>query len=79
MSLCSNQVIPFEIFSRESEHCRTIGEKAFHFPFQPSCVNNIFQFINLSYGWLEKVYKDHFHFFSILEQQMGVISILISL
>ena len=40
-------------------------------------MNNIFHFINLSYGWLEKVYKDHFHLFSILEQQEGLISILV--
>ena len=37
-------------------------------------MNNIFQFINLSYGWLEKLYKDQFHLFSIFEQQMGLIS-----
>ena len=40
---------------------------------------NIFQFINLSYGWLEKVYKHQFHLSSIFEQQMGLISFIVSL
>ena len=56
-----------------------VGGKAFHSMFQSSWINNIFQFINTSYGWLEKVYKDQFHLFSIFEQQMGLFSILISL
>ena len=42
-------------------------------------MNNIFQFINQSYGWLDKVYKDQFHLFSIFEQQIGLIPISISL
>ena len=42
-------------------------------------MSNIFQSINLSYGWLEKVYKDQFHLFSIFEQQMGLISFSVSL
>ena len=42
-------------------------------------MNNISQFINLSYGWMKKLYKDQFHLFSIFEQQMGLISISISL
>ena len=79
MGFCSDQVATFKIFSQESDNCCIIGEKALHFSFQLSWINNIFQFINLSYGWLDKVYKDHFHLFSILEQQMGLISILTSL
>ena len=79
MGLCSDQVVTSEIFNQESEHCCIIGEKALHFPFQLSKINNIFQFINISYGWLEKVYKDKFYIFSIFKQQMGLISILISL
>ena len=31
----------------------------------------------MSYGWPKKVYKNQFHFFSILEQQEGLISILV--
>ena len=42
-------------------------------------MNNIFQFINISYGWLEKVYKDQFHLLSIFKQQMGLISFTVSL
>ena len=42
-------------------------------------MNNIFQFINLPQGWLEKVYKDQFHLFSIFKQQMGLISFTVSL
>ena len=40
-------------------------------------MNFMFQFVNLSYGRLEKVYKDQFHLFSILEQQEGLTSILV--
>ena len=40
-------------------------------------MNNIFQFVNLSCRWLEKVYKGQFHLFSVLEQQDGLISILV--
>ena len=35
--------------------------------------------MNLSYWWLEKVYKDQFHLFSIFEQQMGLILFSVSL
>ena len=41
-------------------------------------MNNIFQFISISYGWLEKVYKDQIHLFSIFKQQMGLISFTVS-
>ena len=50
-----------------------------YFSCQSSLMNNIFQSINISYGWLEKVYKDQFHLFSIFEHQMGLISFLVSL
>ena len=42
-------------------------------------MNNFFQFVNLYYGWLEKVYKDQFHLFSIFRQQIGLISFTVSL
>ena len=42
-------------------------------------MSNIVQFLNLYYGWFEKVYKDQFHLFSIFKQQMGLISFLVSL
>ena len=79
MGLCSNQAVTFEICSQEFEHGHMIGENALHFPSRSSVINNIFQFINLSYGWLEKVYKDQFHLFSIFKQQMGLISFSVSL
>ena len=66
VGLCSIQDATFEIFSQEFEHGHIIGENALHFPYRSSIMNNIFQFINLLYGWLEKVYKDQFHLFSIL-------------
>ena len=55
MDLCSNQAITFEIFSQEIEHGHIIGENTLHFSSWSSVMSNIFQFINLSYGWLEKV------------------------
>ena len=76
--MCSNQTI-FEIFSQEFEHGHIIGENTLHFPSWSSVMSNIFQFINLSYGWLEKVCKDQFHLFSIFKQQMGLISFTVSL
>ena len=79
MGLCSNQAITFEIFSQEFEHGPIIGENTLHFPSWSFVMSNIFQFINISYGWLDKVYKDQFHIFSIFELQMDLISILISL
>ena len=78
MGLCSKQSFIFEIFSQESKHGHIIGENALQFPSQSSLMNNIFQFINLSYGLLEKVYKDQFHLFSIFKQQMGLISVTVS-
>ena len=78
MGLCSNQAVTFEIFSQEFEHGHIIGKNVLHFPSRSSVMNNIFQFINLSYGWLEKVYKDQFHLFSIFKQQMGLISFIVS-
>ena len=65
MGLCSSQAVPFEISSQELEHGHIIGENALHFPSRSSVMNNSFQFINLSHGWLEKVYKDQFNIFSI--------------
>ena len=78
MGLCFDQSF-FEIFNQEHKHCHIIGENALHFLFKSWVMNNIFQSINLSYGWLEKVYKDQFHLFSIFEQQMGLISFSVSL
>ena len=79
MGLCSNQAVTFEIFSQESEHGHIIGENVLHIFSQSSLMNNMFQFLNLSYGRLEKVYKDQFHLFSIFKQQMGLISFRVSL
>ena len=62
MGLLSNQDVTFKIFSHESKHCLVIGENVF---FQSAWMNNIFWFTNLSYRWLEKVYKDQIHLFSI--------------
>ena len=42
-------------------------------------MNNIFQSINLHYGWLEKVYKDLFHLFSSFKWPTGLISFSVSL
>ena len=78
MGYCSNQAI-FEIFSQEFEHRHIVGESTLHFPSWSSVMSNIFQFINLSYGWLEKVYKDQFHLFSIFKRPMGLISLSVSL
>ena len=77
MGLCSNQAVTFEIFSQEFEHCHIVREKSLHVSSQSSLMNNIFQFVNLSNGWMEKVYKDQFQLFSILEQQEGLTSILV--
>ena len=74
MGLCSNQAVIFENFSQEFEHGHIMGENALHFLYRSSVMNNILQFINISCMWLEKLYKDQFHLFSIFEQQMGLIS-----
>ena len=78
VGLSFNREIIFEIFSQEL-HYHIIGEKTHHISFQSSVMNNFFQFVNLYYGWLEKVYKDQFHIFSIFKQQMGLISFIVSL
>ena len=72
-----DQAFLFRIFNQESEHCHIVGEKSLHVSSQSSLMINMFQFVNVSYGGLEKVYKDQFHLFSILEQQEGLISILV--
>ena len=65
--------------SQESKHGHIIGENALHFLSRSCVMINIFQLINLSSGWLEKVYKDQFHLFSIFKQQMGLILFSVSL
>jgi hypothetical protein len=48
------------------------GEKALHVPFQSLWNHNVScQVINHSW-WLEKVFKDQFHIFSIFEHQVGL-------
>ena len=79
MGLSFNQVVTFEILNQEFKHYHVIGEKALHVSSQSSIMNNFFQFVNLYYGWLEKLYKDQFHLFSIFKQQMGLISFTVSL
>ena len=69
MGLCSNQAVTFETLSQGFEHGHIIGKNALHFPSRSSVMNNNFQFINLSYGWLEKVYKDQFHFSQFLSNK----------
>ena len=79
MGLSFNQVITFEILNQDFKHYHIIGEKELQVSSQSSVMNNFFQFVNLYYGWLEKVYKDKFHLFSIFKQQMGLISFTVSL
>ena len=79
MGLSFNQVVTFEISNQEFKYYHVIGEKALHVSSQSSLMNNFFQLVNLYYVWLEKVYKDHFHLFSIFKQQMGLISVTVSL
>ena len=74
MGLSFNQVVTFEILNQEFKHYHEIGEKALHVSSQSSIISNYFQFASLYYGWLEKVYKDQFHLFSIFKQQLGLIS-----
>ena len=79
LGLGSNQAVIFEIFSQEFEHSHIMGENVFHFSSESSVLNNILQFINFYYGWLEKVYKYQFHLFSIFKQQMGLVSFTVLL
>ena len=79
MGLSFNQVVTFEISNQDFKHYHKIGEKVLHVSSQSSVMNNFFQFINLYYGWLEKVYRDQFHLFSNFKQQMGLISFIVSL
>ena len=79
MGLSFNQVVTFEILNQEFKHYHLIGENALDVSSQSSVMNKFFQFVNLYYGWLEKVYKDQFHLFSIFKQQMGSISFTVSL
>ena len=79
MGLSFNQVVTFEILNQKFKHYHIIGENALHVSSQLSVMNKFFQFVNLYYGWLEKVYKDQFHLFSIFKQQMGLISFALKL
>ena len=74
MVSCSNQVLTWEIFGKESRECQVVSGKIFHLFFQSSMVHNAFNFAN-SFDWVEKLFKDQFHIFSIFKQQMGLISI----
>ena len=67
MGLSFNQVLTFKILNQEFKHYHVIGENALHVSSLSSVINKFFQFVNMYYGWLEKVYKDQFHIFSIFK------------
>ena len=64
MGLSFNQVVTFEILNQEFQHHHAIGEKVLNVSSQSSVMKKFFQFVNLYYEWLKKVYKDQFHLFS---------------
>ena len=72
---CSSQIFALEFFNRKYMHDYIIGEKALHFPFQSSWNNNACCQIINHFWWLEKVFKDQFHLFSIFEHQVGLVLI----
>ena len=56
-----------------------VSGETFHLLFQSSLVHDIFKFAN-PFDWvIERLYKDYFHFFSIIEQKVGQISTSIPL